>query len=552
MTSTFRRLRVVLFAFACTTVLGASAEAQTFLDGIVVDQFGAPAPFVNLDIKNIGGGGGTPNVANDGTDATGHFHMTILTTATGTYEVSFIPPQPPASTAQVTVVSSVTVPGNTTVNLGTVQLTAGFSISGHVQNSVGGAVAGLNFDVIDSGGSNVTLVYDQSDAFGNFSFASPGGPITLRFITTPVVGQTLASIEMPLDLTNDTNLGTVTLQQGYSVSTIVRNPSNIGINNVDLDVIDVATGVKLFTPNDNTNATGLVTVVVPAGNYFFDYFPPVATHLAPARFPATIAANSSNGIVICPLGYFLSGTVRNPANAPVLNANIDLRDSATNADIPLANDATNAAGTYAVLVPAGTFNVKFRPGPNTQFSEDIAYNTVIAADTVVNGTLHGGYLPSCFGDGTTATPCPCSNFGAPGRGCANSANPSGALLTADGAVVVNPNTGVETLVLHVSGTPNILSTAAIFLQGDAYNAAGSTFGDGVLCLSGALIRIGSKPLPGGIAQFPDVGNLAISQRGAVVPGSGTLRWYATYYRNSAAAFCPPSTFNATNTLQVTW
>ena len=38
----------------------------------------------------------------------------------------------------------------------------------------------------------------------------------------------------------------------------------------------------------------------------------------------------------------------------------------------------------------------------------------------------------------------------------------------------------------------------------------------------------------------------------VVPGSGAVRSYQTYYRNAAAAFCPPATFNATNAVRVTW
>ncbi|MBK7877357.1 MAG: carboxypeptidase regulatory-like domain-containing protein [Planctomycetes bacterium] len=547
-------LASTLFAGIALGLSSARASAQTFLDGTVVDSLGNPVPGVNLDIKKISGGGGTPNVLNDGTDALGHFHMTIQQTqATGFYEVTFYPPQPPASTSLVSVLPSVVVNLNTTVNLGTFVLDPGVSISGHVQNTLGAPVAGVNFDVIDAGGNNLTLAFDQSDALGNFAFAAPAGSVALRYLTDTVPLQTLAPREDLLTLSGNVNVGTVVLQPGFSVSAIVRNPSNVALANVDLDVLDSATHVKVFTPNDNTNATGLVTVVVPAGTYDFDFAPPVGTHLAPARVAGrAIAANASLGIVICRFGHFISGVVRNTSNVPVANVNIDVKDSLTGVDIPLSNDVTNGAGAYSVLVPAGTYNVKFRPGANALYSDDIVYNVPVAADTVVNGTLRPGFSASCFGDGSTPTACPCGNSGAAGRGCANSANPSGALLEAEGSIVVNPVTGTDTVVLHVSGAPNIVSIGGIFLQGDAYNAAGSVFGDGVLCLSGTLIRLASKALPGGVGQFPEVGNPSVSVRGGVTPGSGAIRWYSTYYRNSSAAFCPPSTFNVSNAIRITW
>ena len=40
--------------------------------------------------------------------------------------------------------------------------------------------------------------------------------------------------------------------------------------------------------------------------------------------------------------------------------------------------------------------------------------------------------------------------------------------------------------------------------------------------------------------------------GGLVPGSGAMRFYQTYYRNASAAFCPPATFNVTNGFQVVW
>ena len=167
-------------------------------------------------------------------------------------------------------------------------------------------------------------------------------------------------------------------------------------------------------------------------------------------------------------------------------------------------------------------------------------------DCVFAGACLPG-IPTCAGDGSLATACPCGNTGGAGRGCANSVNATGALLTASGAQLP-----ADTLVLLASGMPSVASTSAIFLQGDARSASGQVFGDGVLCAGGALIRLGSKATPGGSAQYPGVGNQSVSVRGLVTPGSGAMRFYQTYYRNAAAAFCPPATFNVTNGFQVVW
>src|SRR5258708_37612356 len=64
--------------------------------------------------------------------------------------------------------------------------------------------------------------------------------------------------------------------------------------------------------------------------------------------------------------------------------------------------------------------------------------------------------PFCFGDHSLPTPCPCGNFGHPGRGCDNSAHTGGAILTARGAT--NP----DWVVLASSG--ELPSAVSIFLQ----------------------------------------------------------------------------------------
>ena len=159
---------------------------------------------------------------------------------------------------------------------------------------------------------------------------------------------------------------------------------------------------------------------------------------------------------------------------------------------------------------------------------------------------NGPGTPFCTGDGldaTLTTACPCANSGAPGHGCANSVVADGALLRATGEVAL------DDVVLEGSGMP--ASVACIYLQGDF--ATDLPFGDGVRCAGGTLLRLRTVVNSGGASAFPDATEtITLAQRGGMTIGSGVLRYYQTYYRNAAALFCPPETFNVTNGLIITW
>ncbi len=149
----------------------------------------------------------------------------------------------------------------------------------------------------------------------------------------------------------------------------------------------------------------------------------------------------------------------------------------------------------------------------------------------------------CFGDGSVAD-CPCSNRGAVGHGCAWHANSNGAVLSTAGT------TSPDTLQLTANELPNG-AVPTIFLKGDAAIAGGVPFGDGLRCIGGQLIRLGSVATGGGAALYPPPGGPLLSDRGQTPVGSGSVGWYQAVYRN-AASFCTPSTFNITNGVRVVW
>ncbi len=165
-----------------------------------------------------------------------------------------------------------------------------------------------------------------------------------------------------------------------------------------------------------------------------------------------------------------------------------------------------------------------------------------------DGTLNPPGTPStgfCFGDGT-GTACPCGNSGSAGNGCANSSFAAGARLSSGG--IAGASVGTDSLVLTASDIPG----PGLFFQGDGQFGGGNgiTFGDGLLCAGGTILRLGvvfptgsSASYPGGLTPNP------IHVGGAT--SAGDVRHYQCWYRD-AVVFCSVDTYNLTQGLTLTW
>lgn len=213
-------------------------------------------------------------------------------------------------------------------------------------------------------------------------------------------------------------------------------------------------------------------------------------------------------------------------NGVALSDGADVHGSATSLLVLTSVDAADA----------GAYDVRITNGCGTTTSS-------AATLSVLPATVGQAF---CTGDGLdpqVTTPCPCANEGVAGHGCANSANAGGASLAAHGS------TAPDTVVLLASGLPS--STTCIFLKGDVDNVVGNLFGDGVRCVDGALVRLGTVVAVSGVAQYPSGSQSPVSVRGDTPPGSGLTGWYQTYYRN-AASYCTAETFNVTGGWRIDW
>ena len=133
-----------------------------------------------------------------------------------------------------------------------------------------------------------------------------------------------------------------------------------------------------------------------------------------------------------------------------------------------------------------------------------------------------------------------------GHGCANTADPRGAQLTATGTA------SPDTIVLTSKG--EIASSLSVFLQGNATASSGILFGDGVRCVAGTMKRLYTLHATGHIASAPGPSDPSITAQSAshgdtILPG--TSRYYQVYYRDPSST-CTGLGFNVSNGMKIDW
>ena len=162
----------------------------------------------------------------------------------------------------------------------------------------------------------------------------------------------------------NTPLPVVSLPAGLLLGGTVYDTVGTGqpVINVNIDVIDAATGVSIPLSHDRTDATGTYGVVVPAGRYLLQYQPEKCTLLVAQETPAPIdvAADTTLPRVGLQAGVLVTGSVTDVRSTPVFDVNTAWYGSG-GLKVFTTNDHTDAAGFYSVVVPPDTYRVDYAP-----------------------------------------------------------------------------------------------------------------------------------------------------------------------------------------------
>ncbi len=396
-------------------------------------------------------------------------------------------------------------------------------VSAQIQTSADSTLDATAADLNNDGAYDLITVQGESGNFTNKFYRNTGAPDTLP----PVVLGTLAPVAAPgsgpwvvkaraRDQVLDDGVDYVTGSATYVVATV---PAQAAVSILpggafSTSSLAVSAGTGVVWTNTSGAAQNVNHVLAP---YLFDS-------------GALADAASFETVLVTPGTYVFTNSVSaGTCTVTVTGAPATGAWRKAGHQIHRFTLADTAGGAGAQV----SYELRLRDWPGNVR----AVTGRFGVTPVVTGTTF------CAGDGS-ATPCPCGNSGAAGRGCANSVDAAGARLQATGSASLT----ADGLVLAGVGMPN---SSALYFQGTAQQngGLGTAFGDGLRCAGGAVVRLGTKTNTAGASNYPVGADLPVSVRGAIAaPGT---RHYQIWYRN-AASFCQPETFNLSNGLSVAW
>ncbi|MBK7877161.1 MAG: PD40 domain-containing protein [Planctomycetes bacterium] len=288
------------------------------------------------------------------------------------------------------------------------------------------------------------------------------------------------------------------------------------------------------------------TNLVPAHGAFYDvYVHELLTHtttiasVSSAGLPTSALLPAQDHVSISGDGRFVTFWSDAPDLVAAGHGGLFLRDRLLGTTRCIGDDALGRHGGGAVpqWVPVSD------DGRVVAFTD--AGAALVRPDT--NGVAdvflvdaQGSFATFC--DTDVSLGCPCAGAVFPGRACGNSVFADGAQLEAGGGASVSN----DTVRLDAS---QLTGSACLFLAGDAADVlVGTWSGDGLSCVGGTLVRIGSQRVNGHTSSYPASGDAPLSVR-LGTPPPGSRRYVQAVYRN-AASFCTPGTSNRTNAVAV--
>ncbi len=270
---------------------------------------------------------------------------------------------------------------------------AQFSISGTVTDPGLTPVPNVDIFLYTAQGDPIGIPPTITDASGFYTITGlPSGTYGVGFEPSTASGL-LVHYEPNVVVTSNVTLD-VTLQQGYFLTGFVTDTFGVGIPDIDLNVYDQASGNKLVTPGDNTDATGFYEVVIPLGTFRLRWRAVNGEKLVPVELEnITVNGDTSVSISMLP-GFFVSGTVVDNLGQPVFDADLDFEDAITGQLIATPGDNTDVFGYYSAIIPAGFMNINVEPKVADKLVADEKYAVPISNDTVINFTLQAGVYVS--------------------------------------------------------------------------------------------------------------------------------------------------------------
>lgn len=387
--------RIALLLTSVVLGMGAmSTQAQTLV-GRVIDSNGNGVAGVNIDALDQNGN--DVSLSNDGTDANGNF--AVIFPGNGTYDVFFYPMV--SSHFAPAFRDNVVISGTT--NIGNITVLSGVIVQGRSVDNGLSPINGARVKMRDNATQKfVLLSQNDTNSNGNFANVVVAGNYDLEIDTQESDRPDLAPKGFfDTNYLVDTNLGNIVHPPGFHVTAHVQRQNGTPVIGADFDFEDAATGERQFTPNDDTDSNGNVDTVVRAGTFNIQVDAQIADKLVSKLLVNVVIGGDTNlGTIVLNPGFYLQGTVTDTHANKIFNVNLDVDLAGTTIEVPTSGDHTDANGFYKVVVPAGTYDLYYKPPVALPLQTVIIFSRTINTDTTIDVSLPDCPPPSHYGAGT--------------------------------------------------------------------------------------------------------------------------------------------------------
>ena len=360
----------------------AGPASAAILNGRVTNPAGTGVYPLDVDVFD-NRTGAMIAITGDTTTVTGDYSVTV---PAGKYDIVFRPHPPLRLFDDVR--NGIQVTTTITTNR---TLVAGRMVSGRLLGATGLPVVGvnLNFHSTTTGVAAGQVQDDITNATGDFTTLVTPGLWDIDVVPTAASRKVPVVLDAVNLATVDQALGVITLQAGFLVTASVTDLSLFPVGGADLDVRISNSSTKLFTPTDNTAATGVASFVIPAGVYDITANPPVAGAYATRTARGMIVnADLTLPNLALPPGVALTARSITSGGVPVPNVDCDVDSLPFRRRLETQHDISNATGDVSVQLPLYKFRVHFSPPVSAKLLPVVFDSLQIAGVRALGNIVH--------------------------------------------------------------------------------------------------------------------------------------------------------------------
>jgi hypothetical protein len=348
-----------------------------YIEGIVTDTLGNGLPFIDLNLYDQVTDTLITTTGDD-TDSIGFYDVLV---PAGIYRIVYRPiagqPLVPIQLFNVAILADTIID---------VEMLGGYYVQGTVTGP-NGPVVNADLDADDSfTGERIYTLDDNTDGSGHYQIVVPRGTFDIN--VTPQVGDRLVpGIVYGFAVNGNSNLN-FSLVAGNILSGTAQRSGGAGVPDVDLDVFYSSSGIRLFTPSDNTDNSGQFQIVLPSGTFDIEFEPPDSLRLSSQLLLDFPFDSDTTITVVLDTGIYISGMVTDSVGGGVPHVSVHPFTNPGNLPVFAPGHTTDLTGFYDILIAPDTYKLIYRPDSLLGILDSVVFNNVsISSDTVINVSL---------------------------------------------------------------------------------------------------------------------------------------------------------------------